>query len=81
MAGTRRENKTKTRRRKPQMTFHIRDTMRFVKANNINRDRKRSQPLQETIAFRRLTKAVDIKRDYGQSHKEICKEICKEQED
>jgi len=62
------KNKTKPRGREPRTTFSIRDTMRFLQGNNINRDWKRSQPPQETFTLRKFTKAINIKIDYGQGH-------------
>ena len=45
--------------------------MSFLQGNNIDSNRKGSQPLQETLAPEGFTKAIDIKGDYGQSHNEI----------
>ena len=65
------KSKTKTRRRKPGMALDIRRTMSFLQGNNIDRNRKGLQPLQETFALRGITKAIDVEGDYGQSHNEV----------
>ena len=44
--------------------------MSFLEGNNINSNRKGSQPLQETFALRGFMKAINVERDYGQSHNE-----------
>ena len=52
------------------MALHIGGTMSFLEGNNINSNRKGSQPLQETFALRGFTKAINVEGDYGQSHNE-----------
>ena len=71
MTGTRRKDKAKPGRRKPGVALYIRGAMSFLQGNNIDSNRKGSQPLQETLAPKGFTKAIDIKGDYGQSHNEI----------
>lgn len=73
--GTGRKDRTKTRRREPGMALHIRDTMGFLQRDNIDRNRKGTQPLQETFTFKGFAKAIDIKREHGQSHNEISEEL------
>ena len=71
VTGTTRKDKTKTRRREPGVALHVRDTLSFLQRNNIGRNRKGSQLLQETFTLKGFMEAINVKGEYGQSHNEI----------